>query len=88
VQRNGLDAGEKKGPEFTDKPSSPGGWSTWQTAQRKIPEFLLSGKSLPSLHFKKIQNFKKFPKHIHPNAKIKYKIPVTCSVKLLLHFKT
>lgn len=57
VQRNGpshgFDAGEKKGPEFTDKPS-PGGWSTWQTAQRKMPEFLLSGKSLPSLHFKKI----------------------------------
>jgi len=57
VQRNGpshgLDAGEKKGPEFIDKPS-PGGWSIWQTAQRKIPEFLLSGKSLPSLHFKKI----------------------------------
>lgn len=56
VQRNGpshgLDTGEKKDPVFIDKPS-PEGWSAWQTAQRNIPEFVLDGKSLPNLHFKK-----------------------------------
>lgn len=56
VQRNGpshdFDAGDKNGPEFTVKPS-PRGCSTWQTAQWKIPESILNGKSLPSLHIKK-----------------------------------
>ena len=47
---HGFDAGEKKGPEFTDNPSA-GAWSTWQTAHRKSPEFVFAGKSLPSLHF-------------------------------------
>lgn len=45
----GLDPGEKNGPELTDKPS-PGSWSTWQIAHLKSPEFDSRGKSLPSLH--------------------------------------
>lgn len=48
---HGFDAGEKKGPEFTDKPST-GGWSTWQTAHRKSPEFASRVESLPNLHFR------------------------------------
>lgn len=45
---NGSEAVEKKGPEFANS-LSQGGWSTWQTAHLKTPEFWFRGKFFPNL---------------------------------------